>query len=83
MVAHTNPSYTQTHKTDFSRPHPGESWKAGNIDITGLLMVLTLKVTACSLNYMDCGCVAFPTPNPEDDCLPIRVLRRDGYYRMP
>ena len=35
----------------------GESWKAGNIDITGLLMVLTLKVTACALNYMDAGAV--------------------------
>ena len=32
----------------------GEAWKAGNIDITGLLMVLTLKVTACALNYQDC-----------------------------
>jgi len=31
----------------------GEAWKAGNIDITGLLMVLTLKVTACALNYQD------------------------------
>ena len=35
----------------------GESWKAGNIDITGQLMVLTLKVTACALNYMDAGAV--------------------------
>ena len=35
----------------------GESWKAGNIDITGLLMVLTLKVTACALNYMDSGSI--------------------------
>lgn len=31
----------------------GEAWKAGNIDITGLLMVLTLKVTACALNFQD------------------------------
>ena len=30
-----------------------DRWKAGNIDITGLLMVLTLKVTACALNYQD------------------------------
>ena len=33
----------------------GEAWKAGNIDITGLLMVMTLKVTACALNYQDAG----------------------------
>ena len=31
----------------------GEAWKQGNIDITGLLMVMTLKVTACAVNYMD------------------------------
>ena len=36
----------------------GEAWKAGNIDITGLLMVLTLKVTACALNYQDSGTIA-------------------------
>ena len=29
-----------------------------NIDITGLLMVLTLKVTACALNYQDSGTIA-------------------------
>ena len=36
----------------------GEAWKAGGIDITGLLMVLTLKVTACALNYQDSGTIA-------------------------
>jgi len=31
----------------------GGEWKKGNIDITGLLMVLTLKLTSCAMNYED------------------------------
>ena len=29
------------------------AWKSGEVDISGLLMVLTLKVTACAMNYQD------------------------------
>jgi lysophospholipid acyltransferase len=29
------------------------AWKRGEVDISGLLMVLTLKVTACAINYQD------------------------------
>jgi lysophospholipid acyltransferase len=29
------------------------AWKSGEVDISGLLMVLVLKVTACALNYQD------------------------------
>ncbi|KAJ7536337.1 hypothetical protein O6H91_12G065400 [Diphasiastrum complanatum] len=31
----------------------GEAWKEGGIDCTGALMVLTLKVVSCSINYQD------------------------------
>ena len=33
----------------------GSEWKRGNIDITGLLMVLTLKVTSSAMNFEDYG----------------------------
>ena len=29
------------------------AWKSGEVDISGLLMVLALKVTACAMNYQD------------------------------
>lgn len=29
------------------------AWRRGEVDISGLLMVLTLKVTACAMNYQD------------------------------
>ncbi|XP_077234671.1 lysophospholipid acyltransferase 1-like [Tasmannia lanceolata] len=31
----------------------GDAWKEGGIDATGALMVLTLKVISCSINYND------------------------------
>ncbi|CAN6481185.1 unnamed protein product [Victoria cruziana] len=31
----------------------GDAWKEGGIDTTGALMVLTLKVISCSINYND------------------------------
>lgn len=31
----------------------GDAWKEGGIDATGALMVLTLKVISCSMNYSD------------------------------
>ena len=31
----------------------GDAWKEGGIDATGALMVLTLKVISCSMNYND------------------------------
>jgi len=31
----------------------GGEWKRGNIDITGLLMVLCLKTTSCAMNFED------------------------------
>ena len=31
----------------------GGEWKRGNIDITGLLMVLSLKLTSCAMNFED------------------------------
>ncbi|KAK1352906.1 Lysophospholipid acyltransferase 1 [Heracleum sosnowskyi] len=31
----------------------GDAWKEGGIDATGALMVLTLKVISCSINYKD------------------------------
>ena len=34
------------------------TWKAGEVDISGLLMVMTLKVTACAMNYQDGATVA-------------------------
>ena len=53
----------------------GEAWKAGNIDITGLLMVLTLKVTACALNYQDSGTI--PSAELND------FQRRRAVTRLP
>ncbi|KAK5834577.1 hypothetical protein PVK06_018459 [Gossypium arboreum] len=31
----------------------GDAWKQGGIDATGALMVLTLKVISCAVNYND------------------------------
>lgn len=31
----------------------GDAWKEGGIDATGALMVLTLKVISCAINYND------------------------------
>eukprot|EP00897_Mesotaenium_endlicherianum_P006109 jgi/Mesen1/5526/ME000279S04741 len=31
----------------------GDAWKGGGIDFTGSLMILTLKVTSCAMNYQD------------------------------
>ncbi|XP_062146331.1 lysophospholipid acyltransferase 1-like [Alnus glutinosa] len=33
----------------------GDAWKEGGIDATGALMVLTLKVISCAINYNDGG----------------------------